>query len=225
VNEFVVDVAEFRRSPRRLSFRAQILRLVMVRQFLWAGVIAASVLEGSGHAGLITYVDRQQWEAAVDQSTMETADFESFTGDVRFVPAPQGVGSVDAGPFSLSANKIVSSSEHLLPNRVDVAPYSGFNNSASNYAYLFVEGDNNLQITLTFDNPVLAFGADFDRVDGGPGESLDLRAITSNGSTTLQAPDPDSFFGFCVRWRLGKSNCIPGTYRQRTRRRYRCRNG
>ena len=145
--------------------------------------------------GVITLTDRQQWLAAVDQSTIQTADFEGFTQDVRFVPSPHGVGSVDAGPFSLSANKIQSSSESLLPNRVDAAPHTGSIGSGSNYAYVFVERDGNLEVTVAFDSPVLAFGAEFNRVDGAPGESLDL-VLTGSGSPTLQAPDPDSFFGF-----------------------------
>ncbi|MEZ6134574.1 MAG: PEP-CTERM sorting domain-containing protein [Pirellulaceae bacterium] len=146
-------------------------------------------------ADVIVFNDRQLWLAAVDQTTMLTADFEDFTQDVRFVPAPTGVGTVDAGPFSLSANRILSSSETLLPNRVDVAPYFGFNDANSNYAYILVEGDNNLRVTLTFDTPVLAFGADFDRVDGGPGESMDWH-LNGSGSPILQVRDDDGFFGF-----------------------------
>ncbi|MEZ6062039.1 MAG: PEP-CTERM sorting domain-containing protein [Planctomycetaceae bacterium] len=154
-----------------------------------------SFLTGSTPADVITFTSRSAWLAAVDQTTMQTADFEEFTEDVRFVPAPTGVGSVDAGPFSLAANKILGTSEILLPNRVDVAPFRGSIDQTTNNAYVFVERDSNLEVTLTFDSPVFAFGADFDRVNGAPGERLDL-VLTGAGSPILQAPDDDTFFGF-----------------------------
>ena len=146
-------------------------------------------------AAVITYTDRSQFLAAIDLGTAVEADFNEFTSDVRFVPS---TGPVDAGPFSLLANKILGSAENLEPNKVDVLPFfPNVNVDGTPHAYVLVERDSNLEVTVTFDNPVAAFGAEYNRVDNSPGESLDLiLSFQGGGTQTIGAPDPDSFFGF-----------------------------
>lgn len=79
-----------------------------------AVVSLIAVCGGTCSAAVMTYQDRSQFLSAFSQSTAQTADFNSFTQDVRFIPS---VGPADAGPYSLSVNRILASSENLLPNR------------------------------------------------------------------------------------------------------------
>lgn len=139
--------------------------------------------------GLVTYTNQADWLAAVDASTLQGVDFNGFGADVRFVDSP-----VDAGPFTLKANKSIGSP--LEPNRIDVSPFFPSSTVVDDtpYAYILVEGDNQLTVTMTFDNPVIAFGADFKLETIG--ESLDLMLNGPAGSPVVEVPDADGFFGF-----------------------------
>lgn len=116
----------------------------MVRHVYRTSLLLTCLLAAPANSDVISYQDRGQFLSAIDVPTSQIVDFNSFTADVRFVPT---VGPLDVGPFSLSANKILSSAEILEPNKVDVFPFFPSQNIDNTpYAYILVERDNNLTV-------------------------------------------------------------------------------
>jgi hypothetical protein len=136
------------------------------------------LVSGASQAVVTTYTDRTTWES--NGSVLFTEDFESFGVDAFFGNG----GSVDAGPFSLSATHTVTAA-----NLIDVAPFhnvkpASFGNAA---AAFFVQDPDTA--TLTFDAPVSGFFADF-WAAGNTEELLLTLSLAGGGTANVNVPGP-----------------------------------
>ncbi len=148
----------------------------------------------AGAATVTTYNDRSTWESALPAGVIFLEDFNDFDLDSPFRSSP-----VDAGAFSLAQVGVDASSSSF--NLVD-APDAGGNNAffdffnldGTSYALTRVEADQGIDVDVTFDNPVLAWGGDLGAMVGS--ENLDLELFFDGGGSTLEQLLLGDFLGF-----------------------------
>jgi hypothetical protein len=168
--------------------------------FAMSGVVPGGnngVEASVANSALATFGDRAAWNTAVGGAPTFLVDFESFASDAFF-----GLAPVDAGPFSIAQT---AGNPNLL-NVIDVPPYfcgicPGNSPNGTTFAQLVlgrseVVGNNEVQIT--FQAPVVAFGADFKL---GPQNTNDfalnqLVLNTASGQIATSVNTTDGFFGF-----------------------------
>ena len=116
-------------------------------------------------AGIVTYSDRAAWEAAV--SGITTIDFNNVTTDVFLEPAFGG-GPFDAGPFV-----ITETGTQDIGSQIDAPPVSPVNVDIDGSTYLLsqlqgvISGPPTRETTLTYDSPIVGWGADVRARFGG----------------------------------------------------------
>jgi len=169
------------------------------------------VLLGAGfstvHARTITpFTDFQEWLAAsVQVGTVRGEFFDEFTSDQSFAVPPNSNSvlgpPVDVGPFFLQA---FGRPTALSDNKIDTVPFEGpFDINFTPYAFMLVEQgptiDTSVRVIMAFNQPVLAWGADFRRA-GGPDKVALLLFPGDPNATFVEVAVPDvsvpSFFGF-----------------------------
>jgi hypothetical protein len=139
------------------------------------------------YAGIIgTYSDRASFESNV--FTFVTEDFESFGGDTTF----NGT-SLDVGDFSLLA--LGNTLEPPRRNKVDVPSleFGLFNLNGTAIANVSLDAGGSM--LMTFEHPIMAFGADFAHMNN---RSIRTEIIV-DGETLAAAVAPATeprFFGF-----------------------------
>jgi hypothetical protein len=155
---------------------------------LVAPMIAATIsVPSQSLAAVSIYTDRATWETAAGGTPDFVADFSSFTEDTDFKPA-----QVDVGPFTLVQIPLASGNEL---NKIDVAPFESsgfFSPSGTTYALMRVTDAPPTTVSLTFDQPVISWGADFLFIFV-QGTILDLESTSGTVSIT---PTESGFFGF-----------------------------
>ena len=144
-------------------------------------------------AAPVTFTNQGTFLSAIGGSADITEDFNSFASDTSFQD-----GTLDVGPFSLTS----SGQFHNSFNKIDVSPFQ-FGGSvppnSSPYAGLYLDsrGDTFTSVTLTFDSPIKAFGADFGEID--PNTLISFATASGNGSiNTVLASGLQGFFGFLL---------------------------
>lgn len=120
-------------------------------------IIIAFILTSSFlHAQIVSFTDLAAWRTTVDAigEVCYEEDFESFTVDTEFITAP-----LQLNGFKIEA---VNPSLSNLWNNVDVPPvsFSTFANG-TNVLTLIVNGDNNSEYIITFDEPVCGFYTEY----------------------------------------------------------------
>lgn len=144
-------------------------------------------------AAPIGFTNQASFLSAIGGSADVTVDFNSFTSDTSFQD-----GTLDVGPFSLSS----SGQFHNSLNKIDVSPFQfggAVPPNSSPYAGLYLDsrGDTFTSVTLTFDSPINAFGADFGEID--PNTLISFATASGNGSiNTVLASGLQGFFGFLL---------------------------
>jgi hypothetical protein len=160
----------------------------------------------AGSGSVVTFNDRSSWNSAVGGTPGFLVDFEDFSADAIF-----GLAPVDAGPLTLAQSS-------GIPNfftRVDVPPYFAFiaaGNSPNGSTFAMsvlgnssVVGDNKVEIT--FDEPQIAFGADFKNNPNQSGNDFAANQLvldTPSGPITTSIDTTDGFFGFIAPERFSK---------------------
>lgn len=161
-----------------------------MRQFkviAMAFVLTAACVVQS-HAGTVTFTDRDDWNAAVSTSDTYTVDFNSFTTDTEFRTGP-----VDLGPFTMEETGSGSPSDPEFGfNMIDADPFVDVDGTT--LARMAVMPTNMIDVEMTFDVPVSAWGADF--VSALSGSKLDLVLDVGGAFTTVEVGVNDGFFGF-----------------------------
>lgn len=143
------------------------------------------------HAGTIdTYTNRDDWDAAVGTSVTYTEDFSSIGTDTEFRTVP-----VNLGRFTMEETGSGSPSDPEYGfNLIDVDPFN------STLARMAVMPTNKIDVEMTFDVPVSAFGADF--LSALSASMLDLVLLDAGGEfATIEMGvgdgfSGDGFFGF-----------------------------
>jgi len=120
---------------------------------------------------IAVYTDRTAWEAATGGPEWEV-DFEGYADDTPFRTTP-----VDAGPFSL-----LQTGSAIYWNEIKAAGHAAI---YTNF------GDTT--VAMTFDEPLLAWGADFSNVNAGEKVNLEL---VGGGNVTIEVEPDVEFFGF-----------------------------
>ncbi len=141
---------------------ASVLKVLFISFTVVITVFLALV--SSTIAAPVTFTNQASYLAAIGGSADITENFNSFTNDTSFQN-----GTLDVGPLSLTS----SGTKHNRLNKIDVGPGSNFefynttNTDETPHAgiYLDSRGDTVTFATLTFDNPITAFGASFGEVD------------------------------------------------------------
>jgi hypothetical protein len=171
----------------RVSFLASLL----------AGLLVGLASSASS-SSVVSFSARSSWDAAVGGAPDFLIDFEDFSSDAVF-----GLSAVDAGPFSLTQTAGIPN----LFNRVDVPPFfavigAGNSPNGSTFAQSVIGNSaivGNNKVQITFDEPQIAFGADFrNNPDQVPNDfALNQLVLNSaSGPTTTNISTPDGFFGF-----------------------------
>ena len=159
-----------------------------MRQKLGLGYVLATCLGlviqvSTANAGVITHTSRADFDAATGATIVE--DFNSFTTEVDFRTDP-----LDVGDFTIS-----TTSPSLVRNFIEIPPFQ--------FTQLGVDGTNiinalvssGVSLSLTFDAPITAFGADFGQINDGF-----IRTEILAGGETFVPPVGGSnearFFGF-----------------------------
>lgn len=145
-------------------------------KFSAVAAVMMLLVSGASQAVVTTYTDRTTW--ASNGWVLYTEDFESFGADTAFGNG----GSVDAGPFSLSATHTTTTA-----NLIDVVPFFttkpvSFGSAA---ASIFLERADTA--TLTFDAPVSGFFADF-WAAGNIEQLLLTLSLAGGGTTSVKVP-------------------------------------
>ena len=148
--------------------------------------LAIAIQVNTGSSQVTTFDTRASFDSAVGSTQSE--NFNSFVTEEAFSTAP-----LDVGPFSLSFTGTPSTDSNR--NIIDIPPvaFSAFNVDGTNVANVLTEiGDS---LLLTFDVPILAFGADF----GGFNNDFARTGIAFSNELLTPPVTPDSevtFFGF-----------------------------
>jgi hypothetical protein len=136
-----------------------------------------------------TYTDRTTFEAAAGGFTVET--FDSFAADTPFHTVP-----VDVGAFTISMTGSPSTSY----NFIDLAPpdtaETDVNGTTNMRVFTNTNPEGSDDLVFTFDQPIVAFGADFRSIN----DSI-VRTQILVGADTIALPIAGasglfSFFGF-----------------------------
>lgn len=139
------------------------------------------------------FEDRAIWEADVGPMNF-SENFNKRTVDEPFRTTP------------LTANGFTVRQEGLdrgFRNEVDVPPLSYLPDSDSAYLSLYVnyvQGDiPGTSVRFTFDEPTLAFGADFNNEINGEGVVMDVYNGGTLLASTVIGTSPDNFRGFLAQ--------------------------
>lgn len=145
-------------------------------------------------AAPMTYTNQASYLAAIGGSADVTVDFNSFVTDTFYQNS-----TLDIGPFSLSSSGTV----HNNLNKIDVDRFSfpgTTDTDGTTHATIYLDsrGSTFTFATLTFDNPINGFGADFGEVD--PNTLISFETTSGSGSVNTVTPNPGgaSFFGFVL---------------------------
>ncbi len=145
----------------------------------WVTLLIAGA--GQTHAGIIsTYGSRSSFDTAVGPTTLET--FNSLS-EITNVPVP---GGLDVGPFTIERTA-------SFPAYINPTPASPFDVDGTTNFQTNTYADHDL--TLVFDAPITAFGADF----AGFNDSELRTNILVDGlavDVTLTKGNAVRFFGF-----------------------------
>ena len=127
---------------------------------LLGACIVTFTMLSSAHAAVVYYSDRTSWTTAIGGAADWTVDFDSFAVDTEFRTA-----ALDLGPFSL-----LGDSADTNVDLVDVQPYEASISATTHTtpaANIFTSTGNPAigaapeTVTMTFDSPTTAWGADF----------------------------------------------------------------
>lgn len=147
---------------------------------------------------IFPYHDRAAWQAAAGTPT-HTEDFSGFPPfqDTSFEPGCSG-----GGPVWLNGSMIVvtAGAGACFRNVIDSFPFLFSQHNGTTHASCYVNNDfpfpgfgNQTEITITFDAPVRAWGADFFDATTGEGARIDVY----DGSTLLGSVYPRPGTAFC----------------------------
>ncbi len=147
---------------------------------------------------IAVYNSRTAWQSAAGTPT-HTENFSGFPPlqDTSFEP-----GCAGGGPVDLNGSMIVvtSGAGSCFRNVVDSFPYLFSQHNGTTHASCYVNNNfpfppnpNQVEITITFDSPVTAWGADFYDATTGEGARIDVY----DGSTLLGVVFPGSGTTFC----------------------------
>ena len=134
--------------------------------YLLATCLGLAIQINTANAGVIaTHTSRAGFKAAAGATTLE--DFNSFTTEVDFLTTP-----LDVGDFTIS-----TTNTNATRNFIDLPPvqFTDFDIDGTSVVNAFLENGDTL--SLTFDAPITAFGADFG----------DLNAFSSVGTEIFAA--------------------------------------
>jgi len=151
----------------------------ILRFMVGASALFAALTSAAG-AALITYSDRTSFEGAA--GTLSAENFNSFASDVSFSGT-----TIDIGAFTITHNGTTGGSFNLI----DVPPLvlGAFDIDGTTLMNGgVVQGES---IVLTFDAPIMAFGADFSALNDNAPRSFfqiageDITLAQAVGITTI----------------------------------------
>jgi hypothetical protein len=164
-------------------------KIVMIKLFMAIGSIAISLgtLPTEKAEAFSIFTSRADWSTAVSGNSIFIEDFSNFTVDTPFQTSP-----VDVGEFTLRSSSNFSSS---TLNIIDVTPLNLPDVDGTNYALLYTDFGATT-VDLTYDIPVVAWGADF--ANAATSEMLNLDLVMDMGGVfaTIPVTVNDGFFGF-----------------------------
>lgn len=161
-----------------------------LRKICTVSAVVCCCAFSNAQSALTTFSDRAMWLAASGTPDF-LVDFNGFTEDTFF----GGAVTLDVGPFSLGA----STDSQTTTNLVDVLPYQGSlslpgdGTPVANLNVVINGGVITDTAMMTFDVPILAWGAEF-----GAGNMVGLSLNNADMDTAVVPNNETSsiFFGF-----------------------------
>ncbi|MEM8784077.1 MAG: hypothetical protein AAGE65_14650 [Planctomycetota bacterium] len=169
---------------------------------VFVGATLLATAAGPAQADVSVFLSSPRWEFALPENTSELVTFDEFTSDVAFEDAP-----LDVGPFTLRTD-VAEPFDTGISNRIDAAPFAddSINNgvpvNGTPYARVGVNNDlfdrGDTTVSIVFDEPILAWGADF--TAAATRELLDLALFTDPNEPPVLVPVTVNagFFGFVL---------------------------
>jgi len=147
------------------------------------GACALSLAQ-TASAAVITFTDRAAWEAAV--TGIQTETFDSVAAATLANNATTTVGSLDVEtvvpPGAGGTTRVEDGANNPL----------GTNVNGTNYLRFGLDGTPKREVNITFDTPVVAWGADYQF-----GPLTDPAEVTVDGvATNFGGRDESGFIGF-----------------------------
>ena len=147
---------------------------------------------GGGSDAFTCYTNLASWTAAAGTPT-HTEGFSGFTTDVPFDPTVGGTGPVSLNGCTI---EVLPGGGAGFRNIVDVPPFQFGDNNGTNNCSSFTNWDEPTEITITFDNPVSAFGAEmYDSIGLEMAEMVAMAGTTTVGICSAASQGP-AFVGF-----------------------------
>lgn len=140
-----------------------------LRALILSAVLTALALPVQAATVTVFNNDRIGFDAAAGPLAVE--DFNSFTEDASF-----GAGTLDLGSFTLSATR-------RGDNRIETNPIDRFTIDGSPFAR-GAQRAGGQSLTIAFDAPIFAFGADFTDFNNR-GRQSSLTLVGANGQTRV----------------------------------------
>ena len=130
------------------------------------------LISTSAFTQITSYTDRAVWEADAN-GVCAFEDFEGFTVEADFKAT-----AVTCNGFSLQRT-MGGIDFPNFGNFIDILPVQGFAPNGSNFAFIYVNANDDTEVTMSLDNPSYGFFADFSSTTTG--EILALMYNTSGG--------------------------------------------
>ena len=124
----------------------------MLRELALA--VAASCIASSAGAAVVNSVTRAEFAAAVNGVTIKSQNFDSFVDGALLIGPQDGV------TFAASKGTVIVTNQFLSSTGENGVGSTA--TEADNQGQRFFTSDN--QVTITFDNPIVAFAIDINTV-------------------------------------------------------------
>ena len=156
---------------------------------LLAAMLGLGVTAGSPLAGPMTYTSPIDFLNTLGNPDDTLIDFNEFTTDALFQNS-----TLDIGPFSFSS----SGADHIGLNKIETRPVdlplTAPNPTPYAALYLKTSSAGTTNVTLTFDEPIIGFGATFRSLN----RDTVITYTTSAGTESIIPGITNRFFGFIL---------------------------
>ena len=163
-----------------------------IRPVIAVVVACGLIVPAAAHAAIVQYDDGAAWLAAAGGTTDLDEDFEGFAADTLFRLAPVNISMGTLAQVGVDLE---------FRNLVETPPFEFTDNNGTNHASCFVnypEGGTGTEtnVELVFNDPVMAWGAEFTGVLGGEFLAIDVNGAEQTIIGTLLPAANDTFLGF-----------------------------
>lgn len=156
---------------------------------LLAAVLSLGAMPGTVLAGPMTFTSPIDFLNTLGNPDDTLIDFNDYTADALFQNS-----TLDVGPLSFSS----SGTEHIGLNKIETRPVdlplTAPNPTPYAALYLKTSTAGSTTVTLTFDEPIIGFGATFRSLN----RDTEISYTTSSGAETIVPGITNRFFGFIL---------------------------